>query len=346
MPLRFPPTRPMAYFCGLLIAALSPLALARPAQTQWHTDLARGYQELAASSESLQQSARAYCEAPSKYDVAAVRDAWRAAFLDWQKVRFVDFGPIEQDNIAWQLQFWPDSKNLIARKTDNWLNGDQTIDAAAIAGGSVAAKGFPALEYLLFDPRVVDSKHALPTPRTCDLLQAVSAQIWTNAVRLERDWASFEAHYLSRPEYAHTTVSAAMHALEILRDKRLAAPMGLGGKARRNPYVADAWRSGESLRAVQATLEGLQTYFIPGFTKLMDERGLSPLADQFASRLGDARERLGNMPAAMTPLLKNDEGYRTLQLLYIDADRLAALLNGPIANELGIIKGFNSSDGD
>jgi predicted lipoprotein len=340
------PSRPKSLLWGVLLTALAPLAFAQPAKELWHSDLAEGYQALVTSAENLQQQSQSYCQAPEKHSLEAVSDAWEEAFNAWQRVRFVDFGPIERDNIAWQLQFWPDSKNLVARKTDNWLKGDQPITAAALAADSVAAKGFPALEYLLFDPSVSGGKHALPDARACGLLQAVSAQIHDNATRLNGDWSRFKSHFLSRPEYADTTVSAAMHSLEILRDKRLAAPMGLGGKGRRNPYIADAWRSGESLETIEATLHGLQNYFLPGFLALMDERQLSPLAEQFGLRLTEALVRLDEMPDAMAPLLKTDEGYRKLQLLYIDLDRLATLLNGPIASELGIIKGFNSSDGD
>jgi predicted lipoprotein len=47
----------------------------------------------------------------------------------------------------------------------------------------------------------------------------------------------------------------------------------------------------------------------------------------------------------MTPLLKSDQGYRSLQLLQLDVERLATQLSG-IAAELGIVRGFNSSDGD
>lgn len=334
------------YGCTLLLSILAPLAIAEPAKEQWHADLADGYQALVDRTGTLQQQARNYCQAPQKHALDSVANAWRDAFLAWQRVRFVDFGPIEQDNIAWQLQFWPDSKNLVARKTDNWLRGNQPIDAAGLAADSVAVKGFPALEYLLFDPQVIASKQALPEERACALLQMISAQIHANATQLHSDWSGFKTHFLARPEYAHTTVSAAMHALEIMRDKRLAAPMGLGGKHRRNPYIADAWRSGQSLETMAATLSGLQTYFLPGFLAVMQERQLSPLGEQFVHRLNEALVRLEAMPDALQPLLKTDEGYRSLQLVYIDLDRLASLLNGTIASELGIIQGFNSSDGD
>ena len=346
MPFPLRSTRPITALFGLALALSTTAAFGQPATALWHSDLAGGYQALVERSDALQQRAQSYCAAPKEHSLETVSEAWEEAFMAWQRVRFVDFGPIEQDHIAWQLQFWPDSKNLVARKTDNWLKGDQPINAAALAADSVAAKGFPALEYLLFDPRVRDGKQALPHARTCELVEAISAQIHDNATRLHSDWSRFGSHYQSRTEYEHTTVSAAMHTLEILPDKRLAAPMGLGGKGRRNPYIADAWRSGESLEAIEATLRGLQTYFLPGFLQLMQARQMTPLGEQFGLRLNEALVRLDSMPAAMAPLLKTDEGYRSLQLLYIDLDRLATLLNGTIASELGIIKGFNASDGD
>lgn len=346
---------PLTVFCGLLVmATLGPMAHAQgheAAKVQWHADIAAGYAELVSSSSALQQQANTFCHAGDNGnadtgDRTALQHVWLTAFQAWQTVRFVDFGPIEKDNMAWQMQFWPDSKNLIARKTDIWLIGEQPIDAQSVAADGVAAQGFPALEYLIFDPQITDGPSALPADRSCALLQAVSTHIHSNAVSLQADWTRFEPHFLSRPEYAQTTVKAAMHSLEILQQKRLAAPMGLGGKSRRNPYITDAWRSESSLTAIKSTLTGLRMYFLPGFSELMEKRGLEPLVKQFQAHLDATLERLDGMPAAMAPLLETDEGYRSLQLLYMDVDRLATLLNGTIASELGIIKGFNSSDGD
>ncbi len=311
----FPPfsASPLATFCGLLVmATLSPMAHAQDqtheaAKVQWHADIAAGYAELVNSSSALQQQAKTFCQAGDNgNDSAALQHAWLKAFQAWQTVRFVDFGPIEKDNMAWQMQFWPDSKNLIARKTDIWLNGEQAIDVKSIAADGVATKGFPALEYVLFDLRVTEGSKALPIDRSCALLQTVSTHIHNNAVSLQTDWVRFEPHFLSRSDYAQTTVKAAMHSLEILQQKRLGAPMGLGGKGRRNPYITDAWRSESSLTAIKATLSGLRTYFLPGFSELMQERELEPLAKQFQTRLDATLERLDGMPAAMAPLLETD----------------------------------------
>ena len=104
--------RPMFHLGSLCVGILgclaSPVLFAGGALQQWHADIGQGYQALAASSGKLAGSTQAYCEKPQQQAKAALEADWREAFLDWQRVRFVDFGPIEQNSLAWQLQFWPD----------------------------------------------------------------------------------------------------------------------------------------------------------------------------------------------------------------------------------------------
>lgn len=324
----------------LLLCTGGTAVLADTPREQWHAQLTESYAALAASTSTLHDRAKQQCLPTEPTSVATLQGDWLTAFLAWQQVRFIDFGPIEQNSMAWQFQFWPDSKNLVARQVDGWLKDQRPISTQAIAAESVAVKGFPAMEYLLFDEK------ALASPRACELLQAISAQVSLNATSLAEQWAAFKPHYLAESVYDVTTISAATHALEILRDARLAAPMGLQGKKRRNPYLADAWRSGQSLTAMKASLEGLQRDFLPGFATLMHAQEHDELLQQFEQALAASLARLQPLPADMTASLDNDQGYRDLQLLFVDIDRLTTLLDGPIASELGIIKGFNSSDGD
>lgn len=96
-------------------------------RAQWHTDIHAGYQNLASQGQALASQAETYCEAPSAQGLEQTKQAWLDAFLAWQKVRYVDFGPVEQANRAWQFQFWPDPKNLIARKATYLLKDETAI---------------------------------------------------------------------------------------------------------------------------------------------------------------------------------------------------------------------------
>lgn len=313
---------------------------------QWHADIQTGYQNLATQSLALADQAKNYCQAPSANESEHTRQAWLDAFLAWQKVRFIDFGPVEQQNRAWQFQFWPDPKNLVARKASYLLKDKAPITAAKINESGVAVQGFPMVEYLLHDEPFNEGERALPADRTCDLLQAVTSHIADNSEALARDWDEFEDAYVGNEQYTDTTIRAAMAGLEILEERRLATPMGLRGNEKRSVYGADAWRSQASLIAADASVQGLKQYFMPAFSELLENRNQADLARGIEQQFDEVMANFPALDTPMAPLLANDDEFRSLQSLYIDITQLVSLINDRAAVELGVVRGFNSSDGD
>ncbi|PKM30567.1 MAG: peptidase M75, Imelysin [Gammaproteobacteria bacterium HGW-Gammaproteobacteria-11] len=328
----------------VLLAGLSavPAFATEPAQERWASAGAEGYRLLQRDSAQLQVSATAYCDAPSDARREQVERHWHAAFGRWQAVRFIDFGPLLVDSRGWQLQFWPDNKNLVGSQTERLLqhSGDQPPSL-----NSVAVQGFPALEFLLFDPQLQTRSEALPSVGSCRVLKAVAERLADNASQLQADWQAYAQRYREDPEAEAKMLLAALHALEQLRDKRLGQPMGMPA-GRRNVYLAEAWRSQSSLQAAQASLQGLQTYFLPGLEMQLQGAAQQRLAVRFAELLQSALVRFETLPPGMATVLEDQTHYLQLQRLYIDIDGLARLLGGDIAVELGVVRGFNASDGD
>ncbi|MBQ0763530.1 imelysin family protein [Marinobacter psychrophilus] len=336
---------------ALAASAESGTAVEQHVRAGWHQGIGRGYQTLASDSETLLQQAKAYCQQPSteaRSSVArnSVESAWKQAFKAWQQVRFVNFGPVETNNRAWQFQFWPDPKNLIARKADLLLKDGSAVSAETIGQAGVAVQGFPMLEYLLFDTRFNTNDHALPAETSCQILIQVAAHVVDNSQQLVADWGEFRAHYLATGNYTHATIRAAMSALEVVEERRLATPMGLRGNGKRSVYAADAWRSGSSLASIAASVDGLQKYFLPGLEELLNKQGESDLAQRISRQFGEVQEHFPAMDLALNPLLEDDNAYRSLQGLYVDVSQLTTLVSGEAATTLGVIRGFNSSDGD
>lgn len=339
---------------ALLSAQTLSVATAEPqnepaeqnARALWHENIAVGYQALATSAQALSDTATRYCDVPSEHTRQSLESQWREAFSNWQAVRFVDFGPIELDSRAWQLQFWPDPKNLVGTKARQLLSADAPINRQRVTDSGVAAEGFPMLEYLLFDTPFNQAAQALPGVRSCALLQATATVVKDNATDLSADWQALAEHYQATDSYTATTVRSAMTALDILVQKRLGEPMGLGSSQRRLVYAGDAWRSGQSLAAAEASLSGLQRYFLPGLIReleLADQRGIAnDLTDQFQATLA----RFDALPDDLASVLEDDQRYARLQNLYISVQQLEQTLALQAAVALGIRQGFNSSDGD
>jgi predicted lipoprotein len=333
-----------------ILAVTSPLAWAIDANTearqQWYEGIANGYQSLTTETGELAESARDYCENPTQGSREHLEAAWLEAFLAWQRVRFVDFGPVENNNLSWQFQFWPDPKNLIARKAAYLIGNDEPITPQVINQSGVAVQGFPMMEYLLFDQQLNTGETSLPAARTCELLTSVALHVKSNSDELMAGWQAFRPHYLETAQYFDTTIRAGMAMLEILEERRLGQPMGLRGNGKRNPYITDAWRSGSTLMTVEATVDGLQQFFFPGLATLLEAKEASDLADRIRKQFNEVQQ---NFPGARLPMataLKEEDQFRVLQSLYVDISQLTTLVNDQAAVELGVVRGFNSSDGD
>ncbi len=332
--------------CALLALSCAGTAQAETPRAAWHAQIAHGYSQLATATAQFESTASNYCEAPSPASLLQLKEQWLAAFSAWQAVRFVGFGPIEENTRAWKFQFWPDPKNLTASKVDYWLSSDKAISADAIGKDSVAVQGFPAAEYLLYDERITASDKALPAERSCALLSAISANLENNAESLTADWTALEERYLSVADYDNGTLQSAMQALELMADWRLAGPIGERGNGKPNPYVADAWRSGQSLNTLHASLKGLADYFVPGLNLLLSENDSATLAEQFNQQLNKTLAHFDELPADIAPLMETEEGRKSLKALLDDVNATKGLLVGPISSALSVVRGFNSSDGD
>ena len=332
--------------CTLLTLACASAAQAETPRAAWHAQIGHGYSQLADATSELEKTAGSYCEAPSPANLQQLKETWLAAFSAWQAVRFVGFGPIEENTRAWKFQFWPDPKNLTASKVDYWLNSDKSITAEAVGKDSVALQGFPAVEYLLYDERITATDKALPAERSCALMTAISSNLDANADSLNADWAALEERYLSVEDYDSGTLQSAMQSLELIADWRLAGPIGQRSNSKPNPYVADAWRSGQSLNTLHASLKGLSDYFVPGLNLLLAETDQIALAEQFSQQLNKTLAHFDQLPSDIAPLMEPEEGQKSLKALLDDVNATKALLTGPISGALSVVRGFNSSDGD
>ncbi|WVM88557.1 hypothetical protein UMZ34_20995 [Halopseudomonas pachastrellae] len=56
-----------------------------------------------------------------------------------------------------------------------------------------------------------------------------------NAEGLAADWGQLQSRYLEVNDYTNGTLTSAMHALEIMADWRLAAPLGVRGNRSSKP---------------------------------------------------------------------------------------------------------------
>ncbi|MEL0437031.1 imelysin family protein [Phycobacter sp. K97] len=300
-----------------------------------------GFHALAETSTALSEAAENDCNPES----AALRAAYGAGFDAWVQVSHLRFGPTEADNRAFALAFWPDSRGKTPKALQALIrNGDPIVtDPDAYSTVSIAARGFYALEFLLYD---TDLQQAGTAAYRCALTRAITRDIAATSAAIDRDWTETFADEMRQPgdryhsdaEIKQELFKALDTGLQILIDMRLGRPLGTYDKPR--PNRAEAYRSGRSLRHVVLSLEALEDLALILSADIPDLK--EALAKTFATVRAHA-ERLEDPVlagvAAPGPRLR-------IEALQQDLRNLREEIGTTLGPALGVEVGFNALDGD
>jgi len=318
------------------------LACAAPALSDVDQAVARhilpGLAGFAQTSSELARVAAQDCR------VEAVAPAYHAAFDAWMSVGDIRIGPSETGAIS--VVFWPDDRGFTPRGLARLIANDDAIvdDPDEFLHLSIAARGFFALDMVLFDPSF--STYA-QGDYTCRLVQAISVDLDRQASNLREAWttdfapilttagAEGNATFLTEDEAMSTVYTQLLASLELTADVRLARPMGSFERPR--PKLAEARRSGRSLRNAMLSVEAVfdLAHLLHGGPMPRTDRAMEQVRFA-ASHIEDPAFQDVETPQARLRVEALQQAVRGLR----DA------LEVEIGTELGIVPGFNANDGD
>lgn len=352
----------------LALSACSP-----PPEEQLLEDTTRlsilpAYRDFVAASRQLREASTAFCGAVEKSTetYTALRGAWRNVATTWAGIQSLQFGPLLVDNQAWKIQFWPDRKNLVARKVEALIKEGEPLDVARVEKASVVVQGLSALEYLLFDDvagqlgRYQDEAGQ----RRCDLLSATSAHLEGVAIFLHTAWQSDGGNYaatFSQPgkdnrEYPEakvaigTLLDSLVYGLELIKRDKLEKPLGLA-ESGTQVYLLEWWRARYSRAAIVANLSALHQLYSAGEGFGLDDYlqqvvDGADLANDIDQRFRQVIKQAGDIEG---PLFDAPNAADTLAQAKALSEAITALeksIKNGIPPLLGITLSFNSSDGD
>ncbi|MEL7444204.1 MAG: imelysin family protein [Pseudomonadota bacterium] len=332
----------LAFFLFALVVSVGKADSGPSLPTIVDRHVLTGYSQLEATTRKLAQSATANC-APSS---EALRSAFHESFDAWLGVSHLRFGPSEVDNRAFALAFWPDPRNKTRKALARLVAARDPIiqEPSAYKTLSVAARGFFALEILLFDSVLRSSGDA---EYFCALTRAIASDVADTAREIAKDWRddfktefnSFGGHYRTEREARQEFFKALSTGLQFVSEARLGRPLGAFERPR--PRRAEMRLSKRSLRNVNESLDALRD-----------------LASQLASNAPETAERLGlgfdAAREAASKLIEDPvfssvadvQGRLRVEVLQQRVDNIRRIVGGELAPALGVGQGFNALDGD
>lgn len=321
--------------------------------------------DAAAGAEGLDTAAGALAEAPTADSLAAAQAAWLAARGPWRSADAFAFGPIESAGIGAAADWWPAKPETIEEK----IAAGATIDAAYVASLGTSAKGFMALEYLLFDSTngdsaVLTSLEGDPAAPRRAFVAAAGEDLAAQVSALHAAWAEDQGNYAAELLLAgegskafsskKAAVDELVNQLVFRADSlitRIGKPAGKDSGGTPVPDAEDAPRSDSSLAGMLATLAGLAAVY-DGKYGDQDGMGLSDLVrarntgvdDRVHAAFADLKAKIEAIPPPFRTAVTAHPA--EVDAAYESARALKRELATEVVSVLGSTLRFNDADGD
>lgn len=330
-------------FCLLTMLVAQP-ALADPALVSESIDahILPRFEALNESTAVLEEVAKTHCTHTS----AELQSAFHQAFDTWVLASHLRMGPTEENERAFALAFWPDTKGFTEKSLRALLDDDSQpiYDPAQFAELSIAARGFYALEFLLYDQAFTTLG---ADAERCDLTRAIAHEIHRNASGILLGWQTYQ-ELLRHPsadgpfqddtETLREMFKALSAGLQFTSDARLGRPLGTFDRPR--PTRAEARRSERSLRHVRLSLQA--TYNLALILAQDEPLIRQSLVDAYERAL-DLTDKLEDPSFAG---VADPSGRFRVEVLQQAVDRIREIIGLELAPALGVTEGFNALDGD
>ncbi len=303
----------------------------------------------------LRTASLALEDAPDEDALERAQSAWRAARRPWKETEVFNFGPVVDEPLRYgaKIDFWPARPAAV----ETVLAGPDALDPKALGA---AAKGLPAVEYLLFAPGAGEAFRE--NHRRYEYLAVLIEDLITQSRALADAWDPLRGNYQSelveagRGSSTYDTLSMALSevvnrmgfTVENIRADKLAA--GIAPDGTPQPDRLESLLSGRSVADIRDNLRGIETlYFGDAAARVLAlddyllHRGFR-LAGRMSSELEASRSALGRIDAPLSLAIEDEP-----ELVQDAVERLAALqrlIQVDVIGALSLNVRFNDNDGD
>ncbi|MCJ8164085.1 imelysin family protein [Pontibacter sp. E15-1] len=321
-----------------------------------------GYAALSTKTTALEASVAAFADAPSTGTLASARAAYQEAYMAWQQVGMYGFGPAEEQLLRNNINIYPTATDEIEA---NVAAGSYDLQAAA----NLDAKGFPALDYLLYgagtEAAVVDQFTAgAQAANRKKYLQDVASLIQQRTQAVYEGWTS--GKYAAKFQASTGTavgsgignlVNQLNADIDVTKRAKVGIPSGRFTSGSALPEKTEAYYSHTSLELLKQAIRAEKAAFMGQSASGANGQGLDDYLDhvkapynggllseaieaQFDAALAAADAVQGPLSDAVTtqPV--------AVTKVYDALQKLIVLTKTDMPSALGVTISYTDNDGD
>ncbi len=324
-----------------------------------------GIDRLVAAVAELKADTRQLSESPGPETLKACQEAWRHAHKAWKQFQPSSGACGLDTTLVSEISNWP----AFASSIENVVKSPRALDPAFFEILGAGAKGFYALEYLLFDLPAGnagkignDSAPKKPRLSATNLLEGPTAErrrayvlglaehLANRCGTLQRSIhdPALRGQWAERGQDAlNQLVNHLVEVLEVGGVGRIARQLELIDNRRLTREGIEGIASGASLTSFSALLDGTEQLYCGADGPGLDDeaRALShELADRLRMQFRRARSAVAAIDLPMDEAIIKSRA--TVEQALAEMRALEVLLKADLASALGVTITFGSNDGD
>lgn len=315
------------------------------------------YADMVQQLSTLKTSIEVFTSNPDAATQAAAQAAWRSAYITWQKVDLLEFGPAYDKSLRTYMNIYP----VTVSKVENNISGSYDLETF----GNKDAQGFPALDYLLngttldkytTDPQAANRKQ---------YLRAVVEKMLQKTTEVRNEWNDYKSTFIANTgtdagsSLSQMVNNYVLYYERYFRSGKIGLPVGaMSGIARTDLteayYTQDLTKelavtalnsvinfySGKSYDGA-STGEGMKSYLAAIGTK--DDNGML-MADLITQEMNGALSSIQNLDGTLQDNIQNN---RTGVLnTYEQIQEVVPLLKVDMVSAFSISITYTDNDGD
>ncbi len=320
------------------------------------------YQEFRKEAGEMATAITAFTTNPSATTLADARKEYREAYLAWQDVSVYEFGPADELMLRSNLNIYPTTTSQIE---NNISSGNYNLETTA----NLSAKGFPAIDYLLYgqatEAAVVERyTTATNAANRRKYLQDITIQIKEAADATHTAWTTGNTAK-SFKETGGTAVGSSIGYLvnqfnfevDLTKRAKVGIPSGRFSAGNPIPDRVEAYYSNTSLALLERNLKALKATFMgqsatgangPGLDDYLDHVGAKysnkNLSEAIIQQFDAALAATAAVPAPMAQAVTSHP--QAVTKLYDELQKLIVLTKTDMPAALGVTITYNDNDGD
>jgi predicted lipoprotein len=294
-----------------------------------------------------------------------IRIAFKNAYLSYQQTSLFEFGPAETVSYRVSLNTFPtDTNQIISNTNSNAYN----LSAAE----NIDAKGFPAIDYLLFifskNDSLMIEKYKEPNlgSNRIEYLGALIGDIKSKVNSVYNGWKSSSGNYINTFKSATGSdvgssismlVNQLSYDLEIIKNPKLGIPLGKKTLGNLMPDKCEGLYAGNSVQLMKKNLLNIYNTYAGIDAKGANINGLDDyvkflnseyngikLHDAINNQFQLALSKLNEVPDPLSSSLTNNRSKG--EAAYTEIQKLVVILKNDLASAIGIQITYQDSDGD